>query len=428
MLKGKNSKCLLWVLIVGVLIISQVAFCQEKTTIRVCWYQPVAKTQLEVMNEWAEQHPEVNLEISELPYTGYTEKMVSGFLTSQAPYDLIMQNDDWGQMWAPYLEGLEDMYDFSQIPEDLWGPPFAYQGHITSLPFVATGNVLYYRTDLIPKPPETWKDFQVLCKALKDDGKVKWGFAAGMKYPDDWTSLLWSMWSNNCDHLYPPHERDNSVLASYGWTSMATDERTLELINFWRENIFELEICPPDMPGFSRTAGDAVFMAGNSAMVVADTMLYGNFTDPEQCKVADRIGIAPLPYGPHGKTTMSFIGPLGWSIPKNIPTENKKILAEMLPFLVSVDAQTRIWEKTGGTPVTYEARKLISEKDPLFNKIAEANFEAPFLSPCTYFFPEWSEVKAAWSDAVIRAIIGPEDKILETMQQLEKTIFEIMKR
>lgn len=95
------------------------------------------------------------MEVSKLPYEEYTEKLVSGFMGTRSPYDLFLHNDNWGQMYAPYLEPLEGIYDLSKIPEHLWRPMFGYQGHVTVLSFVDTGGCLYYRTDLVPKPPET---------------------------------------------------------------------------------------------------------------------------------------------------------------------------------------------------------------------------------------------------------------------------------
>lgn len=163
-------------------------------------------------------------------------------------------------------------------------------------------------------------------------------------------------------------------------------------------------------------------------MTWADTMVYGKVTDPEYSKVADRVDIAPAPVGPHGLDPTSWVGSLGWAIPKNIPEQNKKVLKEMLPVVLSTEAQIRVWKETGVPPVTYEVRKNLKATDPLFRKFVKASFEAPVVVQSAYYYPEWSEVQAVWCEYVIKAIIGPEVKIQGTMQKLTEKIHGIMKK
>src|SRR5881397_1369166 len=136
-------------------------------------------------------------------------------------YDVIWHNDDWGQTWAHRLEPMDDV-DANKYADKWSMAPVVFanaQGQNTVVPMGQTFSVFFYRSDLV-KPeevPKTLEQLVTMSKKLQADGKVKFGFVAGMAMNHTWFSWLWSMWANNCDVLMPAYERDNKKLAEAGW-------------------------------------------------------------------------------------------------------------------------------------------------------------------------------------------------------------------
>src|SRR2546422_5359282 len=80
---------------------------------------------------------------------------------------------------------------------------------------------------MIRRPPRSTL-FPYTTLFRSKDGKVKWGFVGGMKYPHGWFTFFWSIWANGGDLMLPVHERRNAELAKNGWKSRS-EEHTSEL-------------------------------------------------------------------------------------------------------------------------------------------------------------------------------------------------------
>ena len=103
------------------------------------------------------------------------------------------------------------------------------------------------------------------------------------------------MWGNNCDVLLPPYERDNAKLAAAGWKSGMTDPCMQQTVEYWWDAINTHKIAPRGMPAYDRNEANAVFMSGDAAFTVADSLWWGTFNDPAKSKIAGKVGRHALP-------------------------------------------------------------------------------------------------------------------------------------
>ena len=213
---------------------------------------PIQEQQLKWMKKWGEQHG-VDVRPTPISYEVYVEKLTGSFLARSQEYDVIWHNDDWGQLWGAFLEPVDDVKTIHAMdkkvlidPAMLWPGPDGKK-HATAVPLMETLGVFFYRKDLIKADeyPKTWADLVKISQRLQKDGKVKWGFVGGMKYPHTWFTLLWSFWTNDCDIFAPFNERDNEVLTKNGWKSMLGEKCAREAIEFWWDNINVHKISPP---------------------------------------------------------------------------------------------------------------------------------------------------------------------------------------
>lgn len=387
---------------------------------------PIQDIWIEKMVDWGKQN-NITVEPNAISYEVYVQKVSANLLAPKGEYDVIWQNDDWGQLWGPRIEPLPPDLANAFQPFDL--EPFMVNGKATAAPMVLTAGVFFYRTDLI-KPeefPKTWDELVQVSKQLQAEGKVKWGFVAGMKYPHSWFSLLWSLWSNGGDVLLPVFERDNAALAKNGWKSGATQPEFKQMVEFWHDAINLHKIAPPGITGYTRNDADPLFLGGEAAITMQDSTVWGAFNDASKSKVAGKIGIASWPTGPKGQQRIGWADAWAWAVPTNAP---QKEAAFRLIKGVTTDAAwvEEATKKTGGVPGLKAVGDKLQKEDPVFGKIVAATIGAPKRVHSAYYMPEWPEVHTALADYVIKALTGPKDGIDAQLKALDAEVGRIMKK
>jgi len=398
---------------------------------------PIQEQQLKWMKKWGEQHG-VEIRPTPISYEVYVEKLTASFLARSQEYDIIWHNDDWGQLWGAFMEPVDDVKGIYAMdkkvlidPAMLWPGPDGKK-HVTAVPLVETLGVFFYRKDLIrpEEYPKTWADLVRVSQRLQREGKVKWGFVGGMKYPHTWFTLLWSFWTNDCDIFAPFNERDNEVLAKNGWKSMLGEKCAREALEFWWDNINVHKISPPALVSYTRTEADGIFMAGESFMTMNDTPLYGKYNDPNASKVAGKVAMGRFPLGPSStKQSVAWRAAWFWAIPKAIPAEQKKLAKELLSYLTESDeVQRDIWKATGGIPPVTRVQQALAREDPLFQQIKAALMDVQFGIVPAYYFKQWPEVHATFSDIATKALSGKREDIGKVLSEGAQKLTSIMTR
>ncbi len=398
---------------------------------------PIQEQQLKWMKRWGEQHG-VEIRPTPISYEVYVEKLTASFLARSQEYDIIWHNDDWGQLWGAFMEPVDDVKGIYAMdkkvlidPAMLWPGPDGKK-HVTAVPLMETLGVFFYRKDLIrpEEYPKTWADLVRVSQRLQREGKVKWGFVGGMKYPHTWFTLLWSLWTNDCDLFAPFNERDNEVLARNGWKSMLGEKCAREALEFWWDNINVHKISPPALVSYTRTEADGIFMAGESFMTMNDTPLYGKYNDPNASKVAGKVAMGRFPLGPSStKQSVAWRAAWFWAIPKAIPAEQKKLAKELLSYLTESDeVQRDIWTATGGIPPVIRIQQALAREDPLFQQIKAALMDVQFGIVPAYYFKQWPEVHATFSDIATKALSGKREDIGKVLSEGAQKLTSIMTR
>src|SRR5437867_803605 len=392
---------------------------------------PIHENSIKWMKLWAAEH-KVNLTPVPTSYEVYVEKMTANLASRGGQYDVIWHNDDWGQLWGRYLEPVDDVPAIKKMNRFLYEPPFVWEGKDTGVAFVETIGTFFYRTDLLKESefPRTWDDFVKTSQRLQKDGKVKWGFAGGMKYPHGWFTFFWSIWANGGDLMMPLHERRNDELAKAGWKAAIDSPEAVQAVEFWWDNIKTHKIAPPGQPGYSRDDANAIFMAGDAAITMADTTLYGKFNDPKQSKVAVKISVASFPMGPRAKyKSIAWRDAWAWAIPIHVDSAKKKAAKDLLNWInLNEEAQIDLWKATGGFPPNEEVQKKLIQSDPVFRKFRAATVESEKIIHGAYYFPRWPEFFATGIDHMVKAVTGPRDGIKAALAEGSKKMSEIAAR
>ncbi len=355
-------------------------------------------------------------------YGVYVEKMTASLTSNSDQYDVIWHNDDWGQLWAHLLEPTDDI-EANKYAEK-WGmAPEVFgnaQGQNTVVPMGQTFSVLFYRSDLVQpnQVPKTLAELVTISKELQAANKVKFGYVGGMSMNNSWYSWFWTMWGNNCDVLLPAYERDNKKLAANGWKSSMNEPCMRETVEYWWDAINVHKISPRGMPAYDRNEANAVFMAGDAAFTVADTLNLGMFNDPAKSKISGKIAAAAFPLGPNRARPFGWDDIWGWGIPKSAAPERKKLVKEMLSaMMMDEEGQMKLWKATGAPPPNTQFWPKIAEQDPFMKLIKESVLDSPDKVRGAYYFPQWPAVHKAFSDTVVKAVTGKREDIAKVLAE-----------
>lgn len=380
---------------------------------------PIQDASLDIMDKWAKAH---NVKLTRVPmaYNIFMEKVTATLTSGNDQFDLIWHNDDWGQLWEKWLEPTDDvkgMETMSKKPLDAF---WSADHKMTTVPMAYTVGTFFYRKDLLQpnEVPKTWAELVSTSQRLQKEGKVKWGYVGGMSFNNTWFSLWWTMWSNNCDIFHPLFERDNAKLKAAGFKPAIADPCHVQSVEFWWDAMKANKISPEAMTSYGRNEANAIFMAGDAAFTLVDSTHYGDFMDPNKSKIVGKVGMAPFPVGPMAKVPTSWHEIWGWGIPKGSPAEKKKIAKEMLgAMMLDEEGQIEMWKKTGGPPPNNKVLDKIAATDPVFKELKVAVFDQPPVTHSAYYFAEWPAVHKAYSDAVIKALIGKREDIKKTLEE-----------
>src|SRR5438309_1068439 len=406
---------------VGISLAAGTATAQDKE-LRVGYQpNPIQDASIAMMEKWGAKN---GVKITKIPnsYGVYVEKMTASLTSSSDQYDVIWHNDDWGQLWAHLLEPTDDVEGLKYA--DKWGMDGIIfnnaQGQNTVVPMGQTFGVFYYRTDLVSENelPKTLDDLVKVSKKLQAEGKVKFGYVGGMAMNHTWFTWFWSMWSNNCDVLLPVFERANAKLAANNWKSALEEPCMRQVAEFWWDAINTHKISPRSMPAYDRNEANAVFMAGDAAFTVADSLWWGTFNDPTKSKIAGKVAAARFPLGPNRTKPFAWDDIWGWAIPKSIAPERKKVAKQMLEaMMLDEEGQTKLWKATGAPPPNTQFWPKIVAEDPFMKLLQEAVLESPDQVRGAYYFPQWPAVHKAFNDTVTKAVTGKREDIAKVLAE-----------
>jgi len=160
-----------------------------------------------------------------------------------------------------------------------------YGEHVYGVPFDLSLQVLYYRTDLISKPPTTWEELVDVLTRLRGEGR---------RMIIDWGNLSWIgyapfLWQNGGD-FYNPQKTQATLQNS----------QTIKSLEFFRDLYLVHGVPKTSIPVEQglRTGEFPLAISGNWKTI---SLTVGA---PE---IAGKWAIGPLPRGPAGKRT-AFLG------------------------------------------------------------------------------------------------------------------------
>lgn len=256
---------------------------------------------------------------------------------------------------------------------------------IYGIPFDMSECVLYYRNDIIAKPPQTWEELADLLTELGKSNK-------GMIF--DWGSLNWIgyspfLWQAGGDYYNSDHTQVT-----------VNSPEAVSAMKFFSELYTKYNVPKTKIPleqGI-RTGDFPIAISGNWMI---DRL---RLSAPE---IAGKFSIATMPKGPTGKMT-AFIG--GRIIGIFEQSRNKEAAWEFIKYLSTPEVQKKLYEASQSEQDTYLPPSTktwdILSMDPKFKEVLvnQAN-DAKGPPPVT----QWDTCARYVDEAIQRVVLQGAD-------------------
>lgn len=260
--------------------------------------------------------------------------------------DVFLMDIAWIGLFVAsgWLEPLEGKMDAAPFFQRVIKMADRHQGQLMALPVYVDGGILYYRRDLLerfrlPGPPATWDELlsQALTvqKAMRETNPRFYGFVwQGAQYE----GLV-------CNFMEFGGSEGGFSRQEDGLRLDTAANRTA--LTFMRDLIWRHRVSPPST--YTEMKEEEVrlyFQAGNALFERNWPYAWSLHQNPAS-KVKNRIGMAPLPSSPGGKS-VSTLG--GWHIGLSRFSEHKHQALDLIRFITSYDTQKKIMLRMGWNP------------------------------------------------------------------------------
>ena len=227
-----------------------------------------------------------------------------------------------------------DLADFSaETMRVATGP----DGRLNVLPLNQDLFIIYYNREMFEAaklaPPATFDDMLEAARKLTDKGRGIYGFTGrGLKNANvalyDNILLGW----------------DKDTVTPDGRTLLTASPEAVEAAA-WYQTIMR-ECAPPGSVGFNWNECQTNFSQGRAAMWWDGIGFSAPLVDPKQSKIVGKVGFAPVPRGPRGQFSATYVDAIG------IPAASRnKVAAWLYVQWATSKAMFPNWLKAGaGTP------------------------------------------------------------------------------
>jgi multiple sugar transport system substrate-binding protein len=281
------------------------------------------------------ENPTIHVQLVEgPPATNAREDLYStAFLAGQGGFDVVYGDVVWIPKFAAagWLMDLSDRISANDrqdfLPADLDGG--TYRGRLYRIPALTDAGVLYYRRDLVRKPPDTFAD--LIASAREHQNRDRWGLVwQGKQYEGLVTCFLEILWGHGGDWI-DAHSR-----------SVHLDEpAAVEALRFMVDLIGT--VSPPGTTTHTEEETRVIFRSGRSVFLRNWLYVWG-LRDEGAPIGSHQVGFAPMPHVP-GRGSAATLGGWGFAISRFV--KNPEAAWRLVKFLTRPDALEQLGDRMG---------------------------------------------------------------------------------
>lgn len=360
---------------------------------------------------WSEKNPDTPITIEVLPDEADQQREQQALeLQSESPgfdvlgVDVIWTGEYSENGWVESLEDVRGDIEEGSLPgafqSAVWG------GELWAAPYNSNAGFLYYRTDLVDKPPTTWQE---LCQVAIEVGQREdiGGFIGqGARYEGfvvNWLEYYWSGGGElyNEDQSEVTFDADLAAQTTQ-FLAQAKDSGCLA-------------------PGFNTAREEEArneFQSGNAVFMRNWPYAYGLIKDDAQSPIKDDFDIAPLPTMT-GEGTISALG--GFNNAVSAFSDNKDAAKEFVVWAATdPEVQTMLATEASVPPTLASVYEELGD-DPVMALLGKVLPDAKPRPPA----PQWNEISVEMQRSLFPAYNGeadPAEAAQSVLEVLEGTV------
>ncbi len=322
----------------------------------------------------------IQVDVQQIPWTAAHEKLLTAFVGEAMP-DLAQMGNTWIPEFVA-IHGLENLQPWiarsSIRPADYFPGIWAtneVDGVVYGIPWYVDTRVLFYRTDLIPKPPRTWSEWLSIMQRLKQ------------QRPNHYALLLpTNQWEEVTGLALANH---SSLLNEQGTEGAFEQPQFAQAFSFF-VSLFRHGYAP----AVSNTQVANVyqgFAQGDFAMYITGPWNVSEFRARLPRDMQDKWATAPMPAPVAADWPgMSMAG--GASLVMFQASKKKDAAWKLIEFLSEPAQQIRFYELTQDLPALRAAWQApVVANDP---PLAAFRLQLDHVAPLPRV-PEWEQIATA---------------------------------
>jgi multiple sugar transport system substrate-binding protein len=336
----------------------------------------------------------------------------SSLLLGDTPFDVLLMDVSWTARYAAagWLEPLEPLLGddalAGMLPAARLGN--AFDGHLWRLPLSGDTALLYWRTDLLPRPPRDLRELEAMARELQGQGRVRWGYVwQGRQYEGLSCVVLEVL------HAFGGRWWDKEA----GRTDLLSPQ-ALEAIT-WLANLPRTGVSPRGVANFAENDALQLFSAGEAAFLrnwPYAWSLIANGGGP----VAGKVGVTPLPGAP-GFAGGGTLGTWGFSLLAG--SAQPQAAAEVIRWFSGPEVQRELVLSQGYAPTwqsLYDDADLLA-RHPLLAVQRQA-LRTPLVRPLTPLYAQLSDVLQRQINALLTSAEAPAAALARAQRQSEQIV------
>jgi multiple sugar transport system substrate-binding protein len=353
-------------------------------TVRVLMPAPFADATADAVRRYNAGSPPWRIAVSRGPLDteALSDLASSSLLLGETPFDLLLMDISWTARYAAagWLEPLEPLLGddalAQMVPTARLGNAFG--GHLWRLPLSGDTALLYWRTDLLPRPPRDLQELLTMARELQDQGRVRWGHLwQGRQYEGLSCVVLEVL------HAFGGRWWDPEI-----GRTLLTSPEALEAIT-WLADLVRTGVSPRGVANFAENDALQLFSAGDAAFLRNWPYAWA-LLNQEGCPVRGRVAVTPLP-GARGFPGGGTLGTWGFSLLAGSP--HPRAAAQVMRWFTGLDVQRELLITQGYAPTwsaLYDDAALVAQH-PLLTVQRQA-LDTPLVRPLTPLYAQISDV------------------------------------
>ncbi|MCT1577173.1 ABC transporter substrate-binding protein [Oceanobacillus kimchii] len=372
-----------------------------------------------VIKAFEEKFPNIKVEQREMPSdTGQShDQYVTAFSSQSTEIDVFNADVIWPAEFAQANYALElDRFiekDGINLEDYFPGTVQAgkFDGKQWAMPQYTDAGVLYYRTDIVDTPPETWDDLIAQAEELKGEEGTEFGYLMqSAQYEGLITNAIEFIASYGGEVV----NENNEVVVDSPETVKALEKM---------KEVVGSDFVPSNILNFMEIETENAWIEGKSVFARNWPYLMSSSNDEERSSIVGNVEMTTMPAGDAGSA--SALG--GWMTMINRYSEHPEEAWEFVKFISGPEGQ-KISAVEGGRAPTIEALYDDEEVQAVSSLFANPEFREVLQTavprPVTPIYPEISDIMQIEISKVLTGDQSAQDAATNMQTKMEAAMNE----